>query len=157
METKSFTQYGISTIVGMITGIIACSVALLTSDNPPLDELIGVSVVIFICIVSALLMYKMTIYVDDTYVYFKMGIGLIGKSYEISGISECVPSKIQSSGIGKIKNGWSYRIGGFKAVELRFVDSNKIVRLGTKNPEEVCKAINEAISKKSFSKFKKRL
>lgn len=163
METKSFTQYAISMIVGVVTAIVICLVTLLTKDAPPTEEIIGISVVVLICVISGLLMYKMTIFVDDSYVYFRMGIGLIGKSYEIKEIEECIPAKLKYSGIGKlnssgiekIKNGWSYRISGYKAVDLRFVESNKIVRLGTKNPEEVCKAINDAISKKTVSKYKR--
>lgn len=102
-------------------------------------------VVFLICL---LILYKLTIIVDNTTVSFKLGIGLLGKSYQISEIKSCNSVKnlwIYGVGIRKLPNGWLYNVSGFKAIELRFKNSTRVIRIGTDRPDEIAGVIKELI------------
>ena len=147
MESKVFTQYGYPIIVVSLAAIVGMVIAFVLNNGIPKEGLIPIAVVTVSLIIAILMTYKMTICVDDRYVWFRMGIGLVGKTYELSDISECRTVRIYSSGIRKIRNGNLYSIHGFKGIELKFHSTNRVVRLGTNRPDELCGAINNAISK----------
>ena len=148
METKVFTQYGYPVIIGSFIGIIVMVISIIFDSSVPKEGIISIAVVIVSLAIAILMAYKMTICVDDQYVWFRMGIGIVGKSFELDDISECKVVKIHSSGIRKFRKGNMYSISGFKAVELKFQSTNKIIRLGTNRPEELCETINDAVSKR---------
>ena len=152
METKVFTQYGYPVIIGSFVGVIAMIVAILFNNTVPKEGIIPIAVVIVSLVITILMSYKMTICVDDQYLWFRMGVGFFGKTFELADIEDCQIVKIHSSGIRKIRHGNMYSISGFKAVEIRFKGTNKIIRLGTNRPEELCDAINNAISKHKTKK-----
>jgi hypothetical protein len=147
METKVFTQYGYPVIIGSAVALIGMVIALVMEDTLPSEGFVSVIVVIGTLAFAILMSFKMTICVDDQYVWFRMGIGFVGKTYELSDILECQIVKIHSSGVRRFRNGRLYSISGFRAVELKFHSTHKVVRLGTNRPEELCEAINNAISK----------
>jgi hypothetical protein len=77
-----------------------------------------------------------------------MGIGLINKKYPISDIKSVKIVKnnwMYGWGIRVIPGGWLYNVSGFKAIELRFHSSDKIIRIGTDKPEEVTSEILKLI------------
>ncbi len=99
---------------------------------------------VLIFTVCLLTFYKLTIIVDDTTVSFKLGIGVFGKSYKITDIESCKPvvySFLNGWGIHKISGGWLYNVSGFRAIELTFKDTDKIVRIGTNKGEEITELI----------------
>ena len=78
----------------------------------------------------------MVIEIDSTAISFKMGIGIIGKSYNISEIESCKQVKdsfLNGWGIHKIRNGWFYNVSGFNAIELTFKNTVKEYGLGQIN------------------------
>lgn len=153
MEPKIFVQKSI-----LIMVVLLLIVALLVAEIIRGEEVEIVPVIIaFVALVACfLLTYKMTICVDDEYVWFFMGIGLIRGSYEIGSISQCdvVKMKIYRSGVTLWRKKRIYNVGGLSGVELHFKESNKIVILGTNKPQEVCQAINESIEKFNSRKNK---
>jgi hypothetical protein len=79
-----------------------------------------------------------------------MGIGLIKKNYPISDIKSVQKVKnnlLYGWGIRVIPGGWLYNVSGFYAIELRFHSSDKVIRIGTDKPEEVCKLCQTLINK----------
>ena len=88
MGTKKFTQFGTFTVAIFLplfllfTGLFKSIFA-----NSP-DVHIFLASIFLICL---LIFYKLTIIVDNVNVSFKLGIGLIGKSYKIADISSCKP------------------------------------------------------------------
>jgi len=96
-----------------------------------------------------LCIYNITITIDNTYISFKLGIGLIKKKYKIANIKYCEPTSRISKRIGVgIKMSITgnvlkyYIVTGFKSIELRFHDNNKlIVCIGTPIPEEISQQI----------------
>ena len=79
---------------------------------------------------------------------FKLGIGLISKSYNISNLKSCKPvtnSPLNGIGIRMLPNGWLYNVTGLKAIELQFKNKKSIVRIGTNRPEEICELVQSVI------------
>lgn len=149
MEPKIFVQKAYFSIVCLaIVCIFIVATALVNQDI----DTIPMFIVTVIIILSITMMYKMTICVDNEYVWFSMGIGLVRSSFEISSISSCTIVKNYHSGFGMTFYKRVYSVGGTKAVELRFKDSKKIVWLGTNTPEDVCRVINESMEKLNKSK-----
>lgn len=91
----------------------------------------------------------MTVKVDDKKIYVKYGIGLIRKRILLDRIKSCkiVRNKWwHGFGIRYIGRGWLYNISGLNAVELEFKDNNRIIRIGTDEPTELCNAILQKLN-----------
>jgi hypothetical protein len=96
-----------------------------------------------------LCVYNITITLDNTYISFKLGIGLIKKKYRIANIKSCEPyggiSKRVGVGYKRTFAGGVLKyfiVTGFKAIELRFHDNDKLtVLIGTPMPEEISKRV----------------
>jgi hypothetical protein len=91
---------------------------------------------------------KITITITKTTLSFSMGMGLIKKTYPISDIQSCTPIKnniINGWGIRRILGGWLYNVSGFQAIELRFKNENKIIRIGTDKPNEVVEEVKKLL------------
>lgn len=148
MEAKKFTQYGTFTIVILGAVTLLFAVILITSVHTR-DQGTAFFIGFFIlCLITLLLFYKLTIFIDQTSISFKMGIGLIGKTYKVSDILSCTPvrnSLFMGIGIRWIGKGWLYNVSGFKAVELRFNNKKSVVRIGTDRPEEISALMQELI------------
>ena len=148
MESKKYTQFG-TFIAIIISVLLVIAASLLINHGFSADQetyLYAFLVLVFLA--CLLTFYKLTIIIDSTTVSFKLGIGLLGKSYQTSEIKSCNPVKnLWIYGVGihiyKLPNSWLYNVSGSKAIELRFKDSSKVVRIGTNQPDEVAAAIRE--------------
>lgn len=144
MESKKYTQFGTLMVTIMVTLILVFTGLLVNTGLTYDSEMYTYASLILIFLICLLLFYKLTITISDTHISFKLGIGIIHKSYQISEISSCKPVKnqfIYGWGIRKIGDGWLYNVSGLKAIELRFKNSYKVVRIGTNQPNEVAEAM----------------
>jgi hypothetical protein len=154
METKKFTQFGTFTVIIMSILLIVFAVLLLTHGFLPDQETYLNVFLVLTAVACLIIFYKMTITIDNESISFKLGIGLLGKSYKISDIESCSSVKnsfIYGWGIHKIPKGWLYNVSGLKAIELRFKDSTRVVRIGTDNPDEIAGVITDLIGAESES------
>jgi len=97
---------------------------------------------------TCLLFYGLTtvITVDKIMVYF--GIGIIRKRILINRIKSVEAVKnpwYYGWGIRFIPKGMLYNIGGLDGVELKFKDTNRVIRIGTKEPNKLTEEINERL------------
>jgi hypothetical protein len=148
METKHFTQYGKLMFYIFIPVIIISLLKFYTHYHLGNTDFTPVILITFILSLVLLLVYRLTITISEQYVSFKMGIGLINKKYPISDIKSVKIVKnnwMYGWGIRVIPGGWLYNVSGFKAIELRFHSSDKIIRIGTDKPEEVTSEILKLI------------
>ena len=146
MESKKYTQFGTLMVAVIVTLTLVFTGMLVETGLTYNSEMYTYASLILIFLISLLLFYKLTITISDTHISFKFGIGIIHKSYQISEISSCKPVKnqfIYGWGIRKIGVGWLYNVSGLKAIELRFKDSSKVVRIGTSQPDEVVAVIKK--------------
>lgn len=140
MVSKRFTQFGTFTIIIFSVFITLSIVMLLTVESTNNFGVEIYSILAFVLFVVLLFFYKLVIEIDGTNISFKLGIGIIGKSYKLSEIESCTPVKdsfLNGWGIHKIRKGWLYNVSGFKAIELTFKNTDKVVRIGTNRPEEI--------------------
>ncbi len=150
METKTYRQLGTFTItiLGAVALLIAIgSISSIRSSGPGIPIILTVLAILVVCL---LLFYRLTIILGQSKISFKMGIGIIGKSYRFSDIKSCTPvrnSFFMGVGIHWIGNGWLYNVTGFKAIELRFYNKKSVVRIGTDRPEEISELIRDRIHK----------
>lgn len=163
METKKYTQFGTFSVVIMLPLLLLFTVLLIKSglENTP-DFYIHIFLVLTF-LICLLIFYKLTIIVDSTHVSFKLGIGLVGKTYKIKDLKSCksvANSALNGIGIRMLPNGWLYNVSGLKAIELQFVNKKSVVRIGTNNPDEISQLVQsliggEILSNTGDSKTKK--
>ena len=149
MEKREFTQFGTFSVSVMLPiFIFVLAMLFIAGINDPAQAIIF-GIVVLTLLICLLIFYKLTIYVDNTYVSFRLGAGLVKKKYLIADIKSCRPVKnsfIYGIGIRKIPNGWLYNVSGFGAIELTFRNKKSVVRIGTDNPEKVSESINRFIT-----------
>ncbi len=102
-----------------------------------------------ISLILLLIMGSLTLSVDDEYVRFSFGIGLIKGKYRISDIVYCRPISYLPLGFGiRIGPGTIlYNVGGTKAIELSVRGSGRLIRIGTNFPEEFTEYIYQQKNK----------
>jgi len=144
METKKFTQFGTFTVIIMSILLIVFAVLLFIHGFLPDQETYLNVFLVLTAVACLIIFYKMTITIDNESISFKLGIGIVGKSYKIADIESCEPVKnsfIYGWGIHKIPKGWLYNVSGFNAIEITFKDTDKVVRIGTNKPDEIVELI----------------
>jgi len=106
-----------------------------------------------------LCVYNITITIDERYLSFKLGIGLIKKRYEIEDIISCKPYSGISKRMGvgfKMSFGGIleyYIVTGTKAIELNFRNKKATVLIGTKQPEEISRYVQSLIDRNTKLQF----
>ena len=99
-------------------------------------------------IMCLLIFYKLTIFLDNTSISFKLGIGLISRKYFFTDIQSCKAvrnSPVFGVGIRMIPDGWLYNVSGLSAVELTFKNKKSRVRIGTDKPDEISEILGKMI------------
>ncbi|MDD5425709.1 MAG: hypothetical protein PHN52_04400 [candidate division Zixibacteria bacterium] len=125
-----FLPVGIAVLFTGIWGII-------TSEIPAL-----ILSVLFIIILA--LFYRLTVMIDEACLRVVYGIGLIRFKFSIKEIKSSRPVKNSwwyGWGIRYTPHGWLFNIAGLQAVEFTLKD-NRTFRIGTDEPEELCRALN---------------
>ena len=150
MNKLKYTQFGtvtVAVILPILGYAVFMSVKAINDHGPELVPLLFVSVLLLF---TLLLFYKITITVDDKYLSFSMGIGLIKKSWPLSVLKSCLPVRnfpLSGFGIRHISNGWLYNVSGLSAIEISFHGRVNVVRIGTDRPYEVAEAVNARLGK----------
>lgn len=140
MEPKKFTQFGTATILILTPLLLVFAVLFIKTGMSLKPESIVHLILVISFFICLLIFYKLTIVVDRTFFTFKLGIGLVKKTYKLTDIESCKPVKnhfLYGLGIHTIPNGWLYNVSGLNAIELRFKNKKWAVRIGTDKPEEI--------------------
>ena len=97
-----------------------------------------------------LLFYGMTIIVSDEKIVISFGVGIIKRSIALNRISSVATVKspwYYGWGIRFIPNGMLYNVGGSAGVELKMKSTERVVRIGTKNPTQLRTEISRRLIK----------
>ena len=133
------TQVGTLVIA---TGVFALVVILWAIPRELVEQRIILGLV---AILAVSLFYSLTIVITPEHLKFSLGIGVIRKTIPLSDIVSCTPVRISiftGWGIKKIPGGWQYNVTGLDAVDI-YLRNGKLIRIGTPEPREVCKTIEE--------------
>ena len=100
-------------------------------------------------LVIYVLFYGMLTTVSSETIRISFGIGIIQKNIELNTVKDV--EKVKSPwyygwGIRIIPNGMLYNISGFDGVELKFKDTKRIIRLGTKDSTKLKSEIEERLT-----------
>jgi hypothetical protein len=113
---------------------------------PPSEMLLLPYIILALILV---LFYSLTITVDNEYVRFLFGIGLIKGKYRLEDIESC-------KSISYFPLGWGiryrpgailYNVSGNKAIELVIKGKTRKVWIGTNVPDELSEFINSKLSR----------
>ena len=145
----TFVQRGTFLIIAFSLAILTLFIAFLIKDS-----ISGIDRFIYLITMALMLLplsffYKLTIEIDDIALSFSLGIGLIRKRYPLTEIESCKSvrnSMLYGLGFRLIPNGWLYNVSGLKAIEIHFKGSKRIVRIGTNDPDKICREINRRIA-----------
>ena len=99
----------------------------------------GATVILF-------LFHSLIIEVNKTYLRIKFGPGLFRKKIRVADIEDCKPVKHDwwnSFGIRINSEYIFYNVTGSDAVEITLKNKKRKVRIGTDEPEQVCKALQQ--------------
>jgi len=97
---------------------------------------------------SYLLFYGMTTTVTSEKILIVFGIGIITIRIPLKRIATMTPVKnpwYYGWGIRFIPGGMLYNISGSQGVELQFNDSNRVIRIGTKDPQHLKREIEKRL------------
>lgn len=134
-------------MVGMLLAVEAliCFFYFAQLGDTPLDlQTLLIFSAFFLIILS--IFYGMTTTVNQKQIKVTFGIGLISKKFQmdrIGGIDVVRNPWYYGYGIRLIRNGWLYNVSGLDAVELKFRDTKGVIRIGSKHPAALKKAIEE--------------
>jgi hypothetical protein len=114
----------------------------------PLPTLPFLAIMVLLIIVL-LLFYGLTTEVTSEHIKITFGIGLISRKIklgQITGVKIVTNPMYYGWGIRYIPNGMLYNISGTKGIELRFYDTDKVIRIGSAKPAELMNEIARRIA-----------
>ena len=94
---------------------------------------------------------RLTVAVDDQMIKIQFGLGVIRKVFPLKDIEAyCVVKNpwYYGWGIRFTPRGWLFNVSGFSAIELQ-MKSGKRYRIGTDDPDNLAKALDEALIDRS--------
>lgn len=140
------TQVG-TLILGLLIGtgvIVLWQLPRSASPSPVWLVLLGLLVV-------GVLFGSLTTEVDHEHFRFWFGPGLIRRTFPLARISACrtvTNPWWYGWGIRRTPYGWLYNVAGLQAVEIELQDG-RLLRIGTDEPEELCRWIRTRKGAKS--------
>jgi hypothetical protein len=118
---------------------------------------LGIFIMMTVLIMAVcLLFYGMTTTIDADRISVSFGLGLIRRRFPLSRVMSAQPVRspwYYGWGIRFIPNGMMFNISGFDSVELRFNDSDRIFRIGTRNPQALQEAIRQRLGYQRHSRI----
>lgn len=138
------TQVGKGLSAALLIGFV---ITLATAFATPRPGRVGAALVALILGVSLVAFRSLTVEVTEELVRVWFGPGWIRKTFSTGEIVDCQPVRnhwIFGWGVRLTPHGWMFNVGGLDAVELRF-RSGRRFRIGTDEPEKLCRAIRSAM------------
>ena len=143
-------QIGWTLIVLVLAAVVAeiVLVVVLVPDSTLALSLSGALAAILA--VTLVLFSTLTVTVDDSAVRLAFGMEVLRREVALDEIAAA--AKVRNAwysgwGVRIIPNGRVYNVGGLDAVELR-LDSGRVVRLGSDEPDVLLMAVQSALAKR---------
>lgn len=148
MNTSDYTEFQIGKVLFVFVLPLQILSAYFFLDDLG-SEYLGITGLIvfnFIVILVYLMFYGMTTIISKDQITVLYGIGLIRKRIQISKIASVRSVEnpwYNGLGVRFIPNGMLYSIDGKYAVELKLKDTNRVIRIGTKNSTQLRRKITK--------------
>ena len=134
-EYKEFT-FGWLVLLGLVPAQIVITYLYLNNMGDKPINTVGFVLFTLLFIITYLLFYGLTTKVGDGFLTVSFGIGLIRKRiqlHRIKKVKTVVNPWYFGWGIRFIPNGMLYNMSGSDGVELQFSDTDRIIRIGTRD------------------------
>lgn len=144
---KEFTIAWIILFFLILTGAVVVYVYYFGS-NAGTEDMTGLVIFEVITAVVLLNFYGLKVQVGDK-LTASFGIGLIRKRIQfadIQSVKSVTNPWYYGWGVRIIPNGLMFNVTGSKAVEISFNNTNRVFRIGTKNPEVLIKEIEQRLN-----------
>jgi hypothetical protein len=142
METYRHTQRGVVAIVSVLAAVLLCAALAAAVPQGRAVVLVGGGVLAL----TLPLFGSLTVVVDTRELRFWFGVGLVRRRYPLAEIRTCEEvrnSWLYGWGIHLTPHGWLYNVSGKGAVQIELL-SGKRFRLGSDEPEALCRALTQA-------------
>jgi hypothetical protein len=142
-------QFGFVTALGVLPVHLFLTYAYLNNlgDRPLTTS--GFLIVNAVFLIIYLLFYGMTTIVNDERIIIIYGVGIIRihlKLKDVKAMREVTNPIYAGWGIRFMAGGTIYNINGRKALELKFHNKSRFVRIGSKNPSVLMEAIDDRLT-----------
>jgi hypothetical protein len=137
------TQFGTVVVVGLGTGVVFLGYEVLMTGWQALTGLL-----LLLLLVGLALYHSLTIEIREGRLVCFFGPGVIRRDFPLEDIVAARHVRnhwYNGFGIRRTASGWMYNVSGLDAVEIS-LKSGKHFRMGTDRPEEVVKAITDALN-----------
>jgi hypothetical protein len=144
MQAYKEITYGWVILLFILPGVVLLTFLFAFQAGAKPLTFIPFLIIISLFSIVILLFYRMRVIVWNNKILLSFGVGLIWKAIEIANVEsiEVVKNPFYFGwGIRMIPKGTMYNISGTRAIELHFKDTNRIVRIGSKNPEQLKREI----------------
>lgn len=135
------TQFGKTVVVSLvIVGLLLVGLGGMLGERVIMiggPLMIGAALVLF---------HSLTVEIDEEYLMFYFGIGLIRKQIPLVEIVDAKPVRNTGAhgwGIHFTADGWVYNVSGWEAVEITLANGKKL-RLGTDQPNQLARKLRPA-------------
>lgn len=143
MEHYKHTQIGYLLLILYSAVLLLIGYLVILTDFNPF--VVGGLIILFIVLA---IFTRLTVTVDDQMIKIQFGLGIIRKNFLLKDIEEYSVVKnpwYYGWGIRLTPRGWLFNISGFSAIELQ-MKSGKRYRIGTDDPDNLSKALDEALN-----------
>jgi len=149
-ERYRHTQIGWTLIV-LVVAVVLAELTIVTFSAPQGTLALALSgAVVAVAAVMLALFSTLTVVVDDRTVRVWFGFGALRREVMLADVT--VARRVRNHwyagwGVRIIPQGRLYNVGGLDAVELE-LDSGRVVRIGTDQPDALLAAVNAALDMK---------
>ena len=138
------SQFGTVIVVGLSVGLVLVGYGILATGWELMTVLL-----LSAFVVGLALYHSLTIEIREGRLACFFGPGVIRRDFSLEEIVDARHVRnhwYNGFGIRRTASGWMYNVSGFDAVEIS-LKSGKHFRMGTDRPEEVVKAITDALNR----------
>lgn len=133
---------------GEVTSFTIGGAAVLIAIISIITEQFMYSIIVAALVLITLLFYELTVKVNDNQIRVIYGIGVISFRFRLSEIESC--KIVRNSwwygfGIRLTPHGWLLNVSGLDAVEIKYRNRNKKVRIGTDDAINLKASIDKVI------------
>ena len=146
MKQYKHTQIGYFLLIVYSVVVLFLGYFNIMTNFHPL-ALIGLIIILIVLVTFS----RLTVTVDGQMIKIQFGLRIIRKTFPLKEIEAYRVVKnpwYYGWGIRFTPRGWLFNVSGFSAIELQ-MKSGKRYRIGTDDPDNLAKALDEAINKES--------
>lgn len=143
---KSYSHFQFAWVIVVGSAVLFLLIFLYLRNRPEsFSNMMWSGIVLFAVVV---LFFGLKVKIVDSKLSLVYGVGVIRKTINLQNVESCEVSSygwLSGFGIRVLRSGVLYNVSGTKAVTLKMKGKSRFVMVGTDEPEELKKAIDQSI------------